>query len=127
MQPYNCINVFQNILTYYYTRIEKAKQQLTHQTQGSLLIPIHLKLKNIRAQLTRNIIYSMNHTYQHFEHLKIRLHTCSPLQILNRGYSITQKCNGTPIKYSHDVTLKEEITIQLHQGQLHCQVQRINK
>lgn len=55
----------------------------------------------------------------HFE----KLNTLSPLQILERGYSIAFKIpEKTIIKNSMEVNLKDEIELFLHKGKLGCEI-----
>lgn len=46
----------------------------------------------------------------------------NPLSVLSRGFSIVEKKNKQIVRASGQVSVKEEVTIRLHEGILECQV-----
>jgi len=81
-------------------RVEKSENQLSN--------AIQIIIQNHKADLSQ----------------KIRtLAAVSPLNTLERGYSITTEGKtGQVIRHADDVELGQEINIQLQSGQLNCQV-----
>jgi len=51
-----------------------------------------------------------------------KLESLSPLRVLERGYSILRKENGTVVRSPKDVTSREKVTVVLHDGQVQAQI-----
>ena len=63
----------------------------------------------------------------HFNQQIRTLSAVSPLNTLERGYSITTDSDtGTIIRYSEFVEVGQSVQVQLQQGQLNCKVEDRN-
>lgn len=65
---------------------------------------------------------------QDLRRLTSLLQSLSPLAILERGYSISEKTRDRKIiRYSHEVVVGDQLKVQLHQGNLICEVKEIRQ
>jgi exodeoxyribonuclease VII large subunit len=55
-----------------------------------------------------------------------KLDALSPLSVLTRGYSITQKMNGEIVRNAHQTSAGEEISIRLSRGALRAEVLEVD-
>ncbi|HMQ05110.1 MAG TPA: exodeoxyribonuclease VII large subunit [Pyrinomonadaceae bacterium] len=60
--------------------------------------------------------------YLKLERAMARLDALSPLAVLTRGYSITQKENGMIVRNSHQIEVDDALTIRLSNGKLAARV-----
>jgi exodeoxyribonuclease VII large subunit len=51
-----------------------------------------------------------------------QLETLSPLGVLSRGYSLTQRADGQVVKRTSDVAVGEQIKIRVSDGSVHAEV-----
>lgn len=56
-----------------------------------------------------------------------QLESLSPLNVLIRGYSVTEKLNGNLIKSINDVTVGEQVKIRLQDGELKAIIEEVDK
>jgi exodeoxyribonuclease VII large subunit len=60
----------------------------------------------------------------HYEKLKLQLDERSPLQLLERGYSITYDASGKVLRFTDQVALGDDISVRLARGVLDANVRR---
>jgi len=64
---------------------------------------------------------------ERLQHAMSRLDALSPLSVLTRGYSITQKSSGEIVRNVHQMSIGEAVRIQLAQGRLEANVTNISE
>lgn len=116
------------------------KNKLEHTVSNFKITRVRLNHFNPISQLRNQTAEIMNRKKTLWLHLNQRiaiakqqlantsrmLHTISPLQTLERGYSITTKEKHV-IETIEQVHLKDNIEVQVRDGFLHCIVNEINK
>ena len=63
--------------------------------------------------------------HQRIERTMARLDALSPLAVLTRGYSLTQKASGEIVRKAHQTEAGERITVRLAEGKLEAEVKEI--
>ncbi len=76
------------------------------------------RLVQFQQRLLRSHEQNLLAKQQQFAHLVEQLHIVSPLATIARGYSIARDSKANIIKSSEQVTVGDEINIQLHHGAL---------
>jgi exodeoxyribonuclease VII large subunit len=74
----------------------------------------------LRAAMDRLLIARRHH----YEKLKLQLDERSPLQLLERGYSITYDASGKVLRFTDQVALGDDISVRLARGVLDANVRR---
>lgn len=109
--------------------VQRARERFLGTT--ARLTPSGLRAKvvdlaNRRSVLDRRSIISVERSLKaREESLKVqmaKLHTLSPLAVLNRGYSITQASDGTIVRDASNVEPGEILKIRLERGKLNAKV-----
>ncbi len=99
------------------------KQQQYHPAQK--LVLYHDKLNQLSDGLTRNIKRSLQQKQQQFEQQGALLNSVSPLQTLQRGYSITRSEKGEVLTQSAAVKPGERIESELKDGKVVSVVEKV--
>ena len=101
-------------LTQLHNRLERAQQQqlLLKQKQLQPLLP----------RLSQAIFYQQQQLKQKLSAQVQLLHSLSPLQVLARGYSITQTADGKVIHNTDNIQSGERIRTRLQQGWIESDV-----
>lgn len=81
-------------------------------------------LHQLEQRLQRGIQQTLNNKRSNFQSLIKSLQLISPLNTLERGYSITS-CNGKVIQESKQVSIGDQVDIQLKEGTIAASVTRI--
>lgn len=116
--------------------IRSAKQRLIKAEQKAQILDIRLKqqhpelaiqgLQDRVAQLNKRLTQQVRQNLTQKTNLlsaNVRLlNSVNPLEVLGRGYSITQKDDGSVIESSQDLKQGDLITTQLKSGQIHSQI-----
>lgn len=110
---------------------KSQKEQLNYYIRRltSLNIPqlIQEKQSEIK-QLTKRNHLMMNHIYQskseRLNNILNQLSLVNPLSIMQRGYAVVYDKNDTIIKSISETEVSDDITVQIADGKLHCQVVR---
>ncbi len=112
------------------------KAEVRRQTQrlsevSARLSPLKLNARvaqNMRRlelldQRNQNVASEMTKVrHRKFEHSLARLDALSPLAVLTRGYSITQKQSGEIVRDAHQTSVGERLNIRLANGKLETEV-----
>lgn len=111
--------------------MKKHLQQLrlhTSHLSGRLLDP-RQKIRNMQESfrlLSEKLSIAMQTNLRfckkRWETLTQLLHTLSPLEVIGRGYSITQKADGNIVHSLKDIKKGDEITTRVTGGLIHSQV-----
>jgi exodeoxyribonuclease VII large subunit len=114
-------------------RVQQTKLELKALTQKlTSLLPINdiqqhrLTLKQLQHQLHHSMQAVLLQKRTLLSQNMRTLSAVSPLNTLERGYSITTNEQGSVIQTAKQVSLGENVTLKLHQGQLKCEVKQIN-
>lgn len=109
-------------------RLEERRRQLKTawqrilQQHDSQLKHSQWRLQDLQLQLQKNIRIKLQRCQQQLAQQVRTLSAVSPLNTLDRGYSITMDASGTVITNSDSVTENQTLKIRLHQGALDCRV-----
>lgn len=110
MQRYLLIQ--QQKLSFYRQRLPSPQRQLDTESQT---------LDHALRHLKKNMESLIQH-HQHRYHLLTEImHTLSPLNTLDRGYSIASY-HGQVLTNHRDVSVGETLTLQLKSGKLYCEI-----
>ncbi|SCB97063.1 exodeoxyribonuclease VII large subunit [Weissella bombi] len=104
----------------YLQRLDVAQDKLVRAMKLKIERP-NQQLQNLVPRLNQSMNYEMTQAKQHFQHVIASLQLVSPLAILSRGYSVTRK-DATVIHQLDQVAVKDEITVQLSDGEIVAQV-----
>lgn len=100
----------------------KTAWQRTLQQHDSQLKQSQRRLQDLQLQLQKNIRHQLQRCQQQLaQHIRT-LSAVSPLNTLDRGYSITTDAGGSVITNSDSVTVDQALKIRLHHGALACRV-----
>jgi exodeoxyribonuclease VII large subunit len=78
-----------------------------------------------RQQLIQSTSYRLQEATQHCHLLRQKLLTLDPAAVLRRGYAIARQADGSVVRSPQTLTLGQELTVQLEQGQLKVRVTEI--
>jgi exodeoxyribonuclease VII large subunit len=110
-----------------------AGQYLALNQRLKLISPLPLlkqqqvQIEQLEARLQLTVVGVIRAKQAHFNQQIRTLSAVSPLNTLERGYSITTDSEtGTIIRYSEFVEVGQSVQVQLQQGQLNCKVEGRN-
>ncbi|CAH0992633.1 Exodeoxyribonuclease 7 large subunit [Sinobacterium norvegicum] len=92
-----------------------------------LLHQYRQRLHQLGEQLPKNIQLTIQQKHQQLSKQGELLHSLSPLAVLGRGYSITQKDKNNIVSNANDVNCGDSITTRLLHGELTSTVTSIKK
>ncbi|MCY9219699.1 exodeoxyribonuclease VII large subunit, partial [Bacillus licheniformis] len=108
--------------------VDRKKQKLNEQTYKLEMLHPEEQLKQARkrheeqtVRLKRNMKVQLKQIHSQFQTVLGKLNALSPLQVMERGYSLTYKENEL-IKSIEQVHEKDEIRVTLNDGTLTCEV-----
>ncbi|MBD1581802.1 exodeoxyribonuclease VII large subunit [Pseudoalteromonas sp. S16_S37] len=102
-----------------------AKQRLYHQHPSKQLNDAQKQLEQLKEALYQAVQKNLNSHQNRLALYAARLDSISPLNVLARGYSIT-KHEDKVIKSVSDVSQNQRLVTQLHDGEVHSKVLKIN-
>ncbi|UTW47069.1 exodeoxyribonuclease VII large subunit [Bacterioplanoides sp. SCSIO 12839] len=103
-------------------QLENLNQRVAHQHPVRQLNNYQNQLSNLEKQLQQTIQQRLNSAQQALQQQVQLLQSLSPLEVLARGYSLTQHPNGHVIDDANQVSSGDRIQTRLHQGWLECEV-----
>jgi exodeoxyribonuclease VII large subunit len=105
-------------------RLTRHQQGLAHLNPIDRLKTLRRRLTELALDLTRkgnDFILQRRRTLQSY---MVQLNILSPLNILDRGYSITRKIpTGEVVREADSVTRDDRVEITLHRGKIVCRVE----
>ncbi|MBQ1252129.1 MAG: exodeoxyribonuclease VII large subunit [Firmicutes bacterium] len=102
-------------------RLRKLKESYVFTQKDRLLRGRNQDVDLLRQQLYKSVTENVAQSKHQYDLLKEKLAVLSPLNTLERGYSICLK-DKKPLRSSRDVAEGDLVTVQLHEGVLHCKV-----
>ncbi|MFN2745394.1 MULTISPECIES: exodeoxyribonuclease VII large subunit [Bacillus] len=110
--------------------LEQKKQMLNEKTYKLEMLHPAEQLKQAKRRheeqtnrLKRNMRVQLKHIHSQFQTVLGKLNALSPLEVMERGYSLTYKENEL-IKSIEQVEEKDEILVKLNDGTLACEVRQ---
>lgn len=87
----------------------------------------HQQLTDLQHRLLRALTGQQQQFESRFRQLTEQLDALSPLQVLGRGYALARlHPEGTPLTDARQTKVGDQISLQLHQGQLEARVTRVD-
>lgn len=105
-------------------QLDGLHQRVLHQHPVRQLKDYQQQLKLLSKQLQHGIRLNLDGASQQLQQQVKLLHSLSPLQVLSRGYSLTQSEDGQVVADASQVNAGERLHTRLHQGWLECEVIR---
>ena len=84
-------------------------------------------LDELQQRVNRAIRFRMDRAHDQIANRAGKLESLSPLQVLSRGYSITQRPDGSIVRSSEEVRVDDELRVLLSDGELSAIVTRLHK
>jgi exodeoxyribonuclease VII large subunit len=115
-------------------RVETGLQQLDAISRRRVFREPAERLKLLQQRVTeqrqrmqRALANRMTRASESLSARAARLESLSPLNVLSRGYSLTQKADGVILRETSGVSVGDEITTRLQSGRLISRVERIEE
>jgi exodeoxyribonuclease VII large subunit len=108
----------------YQHRLQILGQNLHHQIKQTLNQP-KAQLQFFEQNLHHYMQQTLERQKARLQNNARMLNAISPLNTLERGYSITSDCTGKAITHSDEVAVGDEIQTRLHQGQIISRITKI--
>ncbi|HZG70457.1 MAG TPA: exodeoxyribonuclease VII large subunit [Chondromyces sp.] len=105
--------------------ISRQTEQLQRNYPGKRILLANEQLVQLKTQLERRMEGLMKEKAYQFGQTLSMLEALSPLKVMERGYSLAYKEDGTLLKSSHQVEPGNKIKVRLGDGDVHCQVESI--
>ncbi|MEC4816196.1 MAG: exodeoxyribonuclease VII large subunit [Scytonema sp. PMC 1069.18] len=80
-----------------------------------------------RQQLVRSTTAQLQQAKQHIEMLRQKLGTLDPKAVLQRGYAVVRSQNGAIARSANELTVGEELLVQLNQGEVTVKVVKVKE
>jgi exodeoxyribonuclease VII large subunit len=119
-------NHLQRQLSKQLNRFEQLRLRLQAQHPKLLLKQFKDRLKHAQHQLHELQHYQLERKQQHLAAAARLLNTLSPLNTLERGYSIITHENGSVITHSNALAVGDKITAKLAQGSISARVDSLH-
>lgn len=107
-------------------RLDKRNSELLHHHPADKLKQLQDRLERAKQRLRDRTLQQLKQDRQRLQHLTALLASLSPLNTLQRGYSIANDNYGMTITSSTQVKQGQELQISLHHGKLDCVVTGIH-
>lgn len=106
-------------------QLKQVQAQLSSHHPGAQLAQkkqtLHFNIQRLQQQMQLALKQHKNR----LSHCARTLHTISPLQTLDRGYSITLDSNETTINSTKQLKVGDIIKTRLHEGRIHSRVEQL--
>ncbi len=103
-------------------RLQTQSQALQHCHPQRAIAQQQQQLQDWQQRLQRAINTQLQQRQEKLAHQAHVLNTLSPLQVLTRGYSITQSEGGEVLQNANQVAVGQRVVSRLQQGRLVCDV-----
>ncbi len=84
------------------------------------------QVASLQQMMKENLRKKLERDSNQLSLLSARLQALSPLNILARGYSVTQRSDGTVVHNAGQVSPAEQISVKLYKGKLLCTVEKVD-
>lgn len=118
-------NQIRRIIAQKQIKYQHLEGRLKAQSPEQLLLRREEQLHSLHQRLKQACQSSLKSQQLKLSSLASQLQTVSPLATLERGYSITKDSDKKVIQSASDVVSGQKIEVQLHKGQLHCNVDEV--
>ncbi len=109
-------------------RLEAMERHRAFRFPRARIHDLARRLDELEARAGRALRGRLRHTRQRIESLASQLDSLSPLSVLGRGYSLTQRTrDGQVVRDAADLTLGEEITTRFGRGRASSRVERVEE
>ena len=102
-------------------RLQKLSESYVFTQKDRLFRGQYQNLDLLQQRLDKAFFEDFEKAKSSYQLLKEKLAVLSPLNTLERGYSICLK-DQKPLRSAAEVQPNEDVCVQLHQGVLHCTV-----
>ena len=109
----------------YHEQLHRLVNSKSFQTPQTRVAMETMRLDRYTEQLSAAMKRKTEAQAHRLSKLSGQLHTLSPLQVLSRGYAITQDKNQQTIKSTAQVCTGQQITVTLSDGVLDCTVDEV--
>jgi len=107
--------------------LETLRCSAALQSPENYLMQSKTLLNNLQDRLASAANQAVSHKKQKFIGLASKLEAMSPLKVLSRGYSMTTAQDGTVISSYKQLSLQDEITVTLSNGQFRASVLEVKE
>jgi len=119
----NLMGLRQRLVTLLQARLDSARQRLKLLRSRPVLTNphegLHLRARavdDLEKELARGIQLALQQGHEHVSVMAARLSALSPLEVLQRGYSVTQSSEVTLVRSVTDIQIGQELLTQLANG-----------
>ena len=96
------------------------------QNRKHAVIIFQNEMINLRRRTSQNIASRVESANLNLDQLESLLIAFDPLKVLNRGYAIATKTDGSIVKSASDVNLNDVVSVTLSKGSIVTEVRKIN-
>ena len=128
----NLMALRQRLVTLLQARLDSARQRLkTLSSRPVLTNPhegLHLRARavdDLEKELARGIRLALQQGHEQVSVMAARLSALSPLEVLQRGYSVTQSSQANVVRSVTDIQIGQELLTQLANGKITSIVQSL--
>jgi len=107
------------------TRFHQLKARLQARSPKLAVSHYQYRLQILGQNLHHQIQQTLEHQKSRLQNNARTLHAISPLNTLERGYSITSNMAGKTISSGNEISVGDEVQTRLHQGQIISQIKKI--
>lgn len=107
-------------------RLQKLKESYVFTQKDRLFRSQNQSLDLLQQRLNKSFFESYESKKTNYHLLKEKLAVLSPLNTLERGYSICLK-DKKPLRSAEETAKGDTVTVQLHQGHLRCTVEELEE
>lgn len=108
-------------------KLDRLNAKLTPAIVKSRFVRAEADLQLLRQKLDNELKTKLDAAGEKLGLAAGKLNALSPLGVLSRGYSLTQKANGEIVHSVEQVGVKDELKIRLAHGKINCQVSSLEK
>ena len=128
----NLMGLRQRLVTLLQARLDSARQRLKLLRSRPVLTNphegLHLRARavdDLEKELARGIRLALQQGHEQVSVMAARLSALSPLEVLQRGYSVTQSSQATVVRSVTDIQIGQELLTQLANGKFTSIVQSV--
>jgi exodeoxyribonuclease VII large subunit len=103
-------------------KLDRLNAKLTPAIVKSRFVRAEADLQILSQKLNAGLQAKLDEAGENLGLAASKLNALSPLGVLSRGYSLTQKANGEVVRNVEQVNVADELKIRLAHGKLNCKV-----